>query len=61
MVGELHVEHHSLNFPLKNYISKNKNQHIVGTGRSRGAFCYSFCSSRPSVTWEKVVKRGVIS
>jgi hypothetical protein len=22
MVGELHVEHHSLNFPLKNYISK---------------------------------------
>jgi hypothetical protein len=24
MVGELHVEHHSLNFPLKNYISKKK-------------------------------------
>jgi hypothetical protein len=60
MVGELHVEHHSLNFP-KNYISKKNNQHIVGTGRSRGAFCYSFCSSGTSVTWEKVVKRGVFS
>jgi hypothetical protein len=60
MVGELHVEHHSLNFPLKNYISK-KNQHIVGTGRSRGAFCYSFCSSGTSVTWGKVAKRGVFS
>jgi hypothetical protein len=22
MVRELHVEHHSLNFPLKNYVSK---------------------------------------
>jgi hypothetical protein len=27
MVGELHVEHHSLNFPLKNYISKKKSTH----------------------------------
>jgi hypothetical protein len=53
MVGELHVEHHSVNFPLKSYISK-KNQNIVGMGRSRGAFCYSFCSSGTSVTWEKV-------
>ncbi len=61
MVGELHVEHHSLNFPLKNYISKIKIQHIIGTGISRGAFCYSFCSSETSVTWEKVAKRGVFS
>ncbi len=59
MVRELHVEHHSLNFLLKNYISKKIFQHIVGTGRSRGAFCHSFCSSGTSVTWEKVAKRGV--
>jgi hypothetical protein len=61
MVRELHVKHHSLNFPLKNYMSKKIFQHIVGTGRSRGAFCYSFCSSGTSVTWEKVAKRGVFS
>ncbi len=36
-------------------------QHIIGTGRSRGTFCYSFCSSRTSVTWEKVAKRGHFS
>jgi hypothetical protein len=29
-----------LNFLLKNYISKKIFQHIIGTGRSRGAFCY---------------------
>jgi hypothetical protein len=27
MVRELHVEHHSLNFPLKNYIKKNISTH----------------------------------
>ena len=59
MVGELHMEHHGLNLPLKN--TYKKNQHIVGTGRSRGAFCCSFCSSGTSVTWEKVAKRGVFS
>ena len=61
MVRELHVEHHKLNFLLKNYISKKKIQHIIGTGRSRGAFCYSFCSSGTSVTWEKAAKRGHFS
>ncbi len=62
MVRELHVEHHNLNFPLKNYIPKKLFEHIIGTGRSRGAlFCYSFCSNGTSVTWEKVAKRGVFS
>ncbi len=31
MVGDLHLEHHSLNFLLKNYISKKIFQHVVGT------------------------------
>jgi hypothetical protein len=44
----------------KLHIKKNF-QHIIGTGRSRGAFCYSFCSSGTSVTWEKVAKRGHFS
>jgi hypothetical protein len=61
IVRELHVEHHSLNLLHKIYISKKIFQHIVGMGRSRGAFCYSFCSSRTSVTWEKVAKMGVFS
>jgi len=55
------VQKHKLNFLLKNYISKKIFQHIIGTGRSRGAFCYSFCSSGTSVTWEKVAKRGHFS
>jgi hypothetical protein len=56
------VQKHKLNFLLNNYISKKIFQHIIGTGRSRGAFCYSFCSSRTSVvTWEKVAKRGHFS
>jgi hypothetical protein len=59
MVRDLHVEHQSLNFLLKNYISKKKFQHIVGTGRSKGAFCYSVCSSGTNVTWEKVAQKGV--
>ncbi len=38
---------------------KKKIQHIIGMGRSRGAFCYIFCSSGTSVTWEKVAKRVI--
>jgi hypothetical protein len=55
------VQKHKLNFLLKNYISKTIFQHIIGMGRSRGAFYYSFCSSGTSVTWEKVAKRGHFS
>ena len=60
MVRELHVEHHSLNFPLKNYISKKKNQHMLEWGDQEEHFVI-FCSSGTSVTWEKVAKRGVFS
>jgi hypothetical protein len=42
MVGELHVEHHSLNFPLKNYISKKSFNTLLERGDQEGHFVIVF-------------------
>ena len=60
MVRELHVEHHSLNFLLKIYISKKNFNILLERGDQEEHFVI-FCSSGTSVTWEKVAKRSVFS
>jgi hypothetical protein len=42
MVGELHVEHHSLNFPLKNYISKKIFNTLLERGDQEDHFVLVF-------------------